>query len=71
MASGSIGLHCAWDDTTALLRITEQNDRASRSWNAQFVCINGLDPRAPIARISVTMPLRRKSSVVGFGGNHN
>jgi hypothetical protein len=31
MARGLIGTHCAWDDTTALIRISEQNDVVSRS----------------------------------------
>ena len=31
LARGSIGMHCAWDDTTALIGISEQNDVVSRS----------------------------------------
>ena len=31
MARGSIGMHCAWDDTTALIRISEQNEGVSHS----------------------------------------
>jgi hypothetical protein len=71
LASGSIRLHRAWDDTTALTRISEQNDGASRSLIAYFVCKNGLGSRALVARISVTMPPRRKSLGVGLAGNHN
>jgi hypothetical protein len=41
MALGSIGNHCAWDDTTALIRISEQNDGVSHSGFARFHRANG------------------------------
>jgi hypothetical protein len=41
MALGSIGIHCAWDDTTALIRISEQNDSVSHSGIARFHRANG------------------------------
>ena len=41
MALGSIGIHCAWDDTTALIRISEQNDSVSHSGIARFNRANG------------------------------
>jgi len=41
MALGSIGMHCAWDDTTALIRISEQNDSVSHSGIARFHRANG------------------------------
>jgi hypothetical protein len=41
MAHGSIGMHCAWDDTTALIRISEQNDGVSHSGIALFHRANG------------------------------
>jgi len=40
-ALGSFGMHCAWDDTTALIRISEQNDVVSRSTIARFHRANG------------------------------
>jgi hypothetical protein len=41
MARGSIGMHCAWDDTTALIRISERNDVVSHSGIARFHRVNG------------------------------
>jgi hypothetical protein len=41
MALGSIGIHCARDDTTALIRISEQNDSVSHSGIARFNRANG------------------------------
>jgi len=41
MALGSIGNHCAWDDTTAPTRISEQNDGVSHSGIARFNRANG------------------------------
>ena len=41
MALGSIGNHCAWDDTTAPTRISEQNDVVSHSGIARFHRVNG------------------------------
>jgi len=41
LARGSIGMHCAWDDTTALIRISEQNDGVSHSGIARFHRIYG------------------------------
>jgi hypothetical protein len=41
MALGSIGMHCVWDDTTALIRISEQNDGVSLAGIARFNRANG------------------------------
>jgi hypothetical protein len=40
-ALGSIGIHFAWDDTTALIRISEQNESVSHSGIARFNRANG------------------------------
>jgi len=40
-ALGSIGIHFAWDDTTALIRISEQNDGVSLAGIARFNRANG------------------------------
>ena len=57
MARGSIGIHCAWDDTTAKLRISSRNDGAAHFLAVQFNCVEGFDSGAPLEGISVTMPI--------------